>query len=288
MMPLKDKTEAKKKSDEKVSGALSTEEIVSLLNKSNKDFVKESDITSNITNLFKKVTPLNLAKQNQEISSDKKEEVRKDLNEVSEQNKEETEDEGIKEKKPENEKIYTEMEAKKLANDLAKQYYNNGYKLGVKKTTEELQKGEKSLAVTLKNTTDNIFKMTPEFVTELNKSITNLLLNLSKEVLGYEIDNNNKLFQEKIKQVVNSVENSIENIVVFLNPKDFEAIKVYNSKNNLSLSFEINQDAKLERGDMRIKSGSIEMSDIVSKKIKYSIPDEIEKDLEDVKLNAQK
>ena len=39
----------------KISEALSTEEIVSLLNKSNKDFVKESDIASNITNLFKKL-----------------------------------------------------------------------------------------------------------------------------------------------------------------------------------------------------------------------------------------
>ena len=288
MMPLTDKTEAQEKSDEKISGALSTEEIVSLLNKSNKDFVKESDITSNITNLFKKVTPLSLAQKNQEIKSEEKEEETKDLNEVSESNEKQQASDVIDEKKPENEKIYTEAEAKKLANDLANQYYNNGYKLGVKKTTEELQKGEKSLAVTLKNITDNIFKMTPEFVNELNKSITNLLSNLSKEVLGYEIDNNNKLFQEKIKQVVNSVENSIENIVVFLNPKDFEAIKVYNSQNNVSLSFEINQDAKLERGDMRIKSGSIEMSDIVSKKIKFSIPDEIEKDLEDAKLNSQK
>ena len=35
MMPLTDKTEAREKSDEKISGALSTEEIVSLLNKSN-------------------------------------------------------------------------------------------------------------------------------------------------------------------------------------------------------------------------------------------------------------
>ena len=55
MMPLTNKTVAQEKGDEKISGALSTEEIVSLLNKSNKDFVKESDITSNITNLFKKV-----------------------------------------------------------------------------------------------------------------------------------------------------------------------------------------------------------------------------------------
>ena len=288
MMPLTDKTEAQEKNDEKISGALSTEEIVSLLNKSNRDFVKESDITSNITNLFKKVTPSSLAQKNQEITSEKKEEATKDLNEVSESNDKQQKSDVIDEKKPDNEKIYTKAEAQKLANDLAKQYYNNGYKLGAKKTTEELQKGEKSLAVTLKNITDNIFKMTPEFVNELNKSITNLLSNLSKEVLGYEIDNNNKLFQEKIKQVVNSVENSIENIVVFLNPKDFEAIKVYNSKNHLGLSFEINQDAKLERGDVRIKSGSIEMSDIVSKKIKFSMPEEIEKDLEDAKLNSQK
>ena len=122
MMPLTDKTEAQEKSDEKISGALSTEEIVSLLNKSNKDFVKESDITSNITNLFKKITPLSLAQKNQEITSEKKEEVRKDLNEVSESNKKQQTSDVIEEKKPENKKIYTEAEAQKLANDLAKQY----------------------------------------------------------------------------------------------------------------------------------------------------------------------
>ena len=59
MMPLTNKNEALEKSDEKISGALSTEEIVSLLSKSNKDFVKESDITSNITNLFKKIRKKN-------------------------------------------------------------------------------------------------------------------------------------------------------------------------------------------------------------------------------------
>ncbi len=288
MMPLKDKTEAQEKSKEKISGALSTEEIVSLLSKSNKDFIKESDIASNITNLFKKITPSSLAKKNQKIAPGKEEQITNDLNEISEKNNKEPENDVIEEEKPENKKIYTEIEAKKLANDLAKQYYNNGYKLGVKKTTEELQKGEKSLAVTLKNTTDNIFKITPEFIKELNKSISKLLSNLSKEVLGYEIDNNNKFFQEKVKQLVNSVENSIENIEVFLNTKDYEAIKVYNSKNNLSLSFKINQDSKLERGDIKIKSGSIEMSEIVSNKVKFSIPNEIEKDLDTVRLNSQK
>ena len=43
MMPLKENEESTNKV-EKVSGALSTEEIVSLLSKSNKDFIKESEI----------------------------------------------------------------------------------------------------------------------------------------------------------------------------------------------------------------------------------------------------
>ena len=58
MMPLKDKTKVKKEGEEtEVSGALSTDEIVSLLSKSNKDFIKESEISSQITTLFKKLTP---------------------------------------------------------------------------------------------------------------------------------------------------------------------------------------------------------------------------------------
>ena len=62
MMPLKENEESANKV-EKVSGALSTEEIVSLLSKSNKDFIKESEISSTITNLFKKITPKILAKK---------------------------------------------------------------------------------------------------------------------------------------------------------------------------------------------------------------------------------
>ena len=60
-------------------------------------------------------------------------------------------------------------------------------------------------------------------------------------------------------------------------------------KNSSSgLSFKINQDLKLERGDIRLKSGSIEMNDIVSNKVNYSIPNEVEKDLNDINLNSQK
>ncbi len=286
MMPLKDKPKDDKVTQ--ISGALSTEEIVSLLSKSNKDFIKESDISSNITNLFTKLTPSLLAQKNKtkKIDLDKKPSEDEDLNPTEEkidvQNNEKKVDESI----PELEKKYTEQEAKKMANEFAKQYYNNGYRLGVKKTTEELQRGDKALAVTLKNTSDNLFKLTPDFIRELNNSVTNLLSNLCKEILGYEIDNKNKFFQDKILNLTKSVENSIKEVEVFLNPKDLSAISNYNNENNLDLSLKMTSDEKLERGDLRIKSGSIEISDIVSNKIKFSVPSEIESELNNLKVDS--
>ena len=84
-----------------------------------------------------------------------------------------------------------------MANALAKEYYNNGYNLGVKKVKEELEKGEKALAVNLKNLSDNIFAVTPDFVEKLNEQINKFnLKKISVEMLGYEIDNKIKFFNK--------------------------------------------------------------------------------------------
>ena len=172
-----------------------------------------------------------------------------------------------------------------MAKEYANQYYNNGYKLGVKKTTEELQKGDKALAVTLKQTTDNIFGVSEDFAKELNQSINNLISKLCEEVIGYGIDNYSQFFQEKIEKLTSSIENSIKNVDVFLNPKDHDVITKYNNQKNIQLSFKINPDNKLDRGDVRIKSGSIEMSDIVSNKIKFSNSSNLSLDLDQLKDN---
>ena len=278
-MPLKDKTKVKKEGEEtEVSGALSTDEIVSLLSKSNKDFIKESEISSQITTLFKKLTPKTLAQNSQiENSVEKNSQAQISLDE-----KKMVTDDALNDKndevKPEPEKKYTEDEAKRMANEYAKKYYNNGYKLGVKKTTEDLQKGDKALAVSLKNTTDNLFDITSDFTKNLNNSITDLVSNLCKEVLGYEIDNNNQFFQDKIDQLVNSIEISVKDVKVYLNPDDFKSIENYNNENNIKLKINLLSDDKLERGDIKIKSGSIEIGEIVSNKIKFMKSENIEFD----------
>ena len=107
----------KKDQDKKNTGALNTEEILSLLSKTSQDFKKESEITENVSYLFNKKTlkdmalsnSQNLKKTEQPEIVDK--EVKKD--EIEEEKKEET----IEEKK------ITETEAKKMANELAKEYY---------------------------------------------------------------------------------------------------------------------------------------------------------------------
>ncbi len=281
MMPLKKNSSSDQKDSDKikVSDALSTDEILSLLSKNKGDFVKESEISNTITNLFKKVTPAGLAEAKKTVEKEEKK--------IEEDDKipEELVDKELTDIKKEPEKKYTEEDAQRMAKEYAKHYYDNGYKLGVKKTTEELQKGDKALAVTLKQTTDSIFELSPEFVKELNRSINNLISKLCEEVIGYGIDKNVEFFQEKIQNLTSSIENSIKNVQVFLSPEDHDIITKYNDEKKIQLSFTIQPDEKLERGDVRIKSGSIEMADIVSNKIKFSNSNNLPLELEKLKNN---
>ena len=287
MMPLEKKTDSPEVGkQEKVSSALSTEEIVSLLSKSNKDFIKESDISPNIKNLFKRVTPAILAEKKKDLQKNNDQQIDEKVIETSNQEISEK-SEGLPEEKKAPEKIYTEEDAKRLANDYAKKYYNNGYTLGVKKTTEELQRGDKALAATFKRATDAIFQITPKFLEELNDSTTNLINKLCKEVIGVEIDTKSNQFQEKITKLVQSIEGSIKNVEVFLNPKDFSAITDYNTKNKINLSFKVSSDESLQRGDLKIKSNGIEINEFVTDKLKFSSPESIDSDLQRIKDTEQ-
>ena len=272
-MQLKE-NQKKSDQDKQNSGALNTEEILSLLSKTSQDFKKESEITENISYLFNKKTPKDLA-----LSS----EIDHEKNQKPEVNKEIEKKEEIKEKEEEKvieEKKVTETEAKNMANALAKEYYNKGYDLGVKKVKEELEKGEKALAVNLKNLSDNIFTVTPDFVEKLNEQINSNLKKISVEMLGYEIDNKTNQFFNKISELVNSFADSVKNVKIFLNKDDFDSISKFLNEQKITLEQELTIDENLNRGDLKIKSGSIEVANILSKKTKFVQSANIDDDLE--------
>ena len=273
MMQLKE-NQKKSDQDKRNSGALNTEEILSLLSKTSQDFKKESEITENISYLFNKKTPKDLA-LSRRIDHEK--------NQNPEVNKEVEKKEEIKEKEEEKvieEKKVTETEAKKMAHALAKEYYNKGYDLGVKKVKEELEKGEKALAVNLKNLSDNIFTVTPDFVEKLNEQINSNLKKISVEMLGYEIDNKTNQFFNKISELVNSFADSVKNVKIFLNKDDFDSISKFLNEQKITLEQELTIDENLNRGDIKIKSGSIEVANILSKKTKFVQSANIDDDLE--------
>ena len=273
MMQLKE-NQKKSDQDKQNSGALNTEEILSLLSKTSQDFKKESEITENISYLFNKKTPKDLALSRQiDHEKNQKPEVNKEV-EKKEEIKEKEEEKVIEEKK------VTETEAKNMANALAKEYYNKGYDLGVKKVKEELEKGEKALAVNLKNLSDNIFTVTPDFVEKLNEQINSNLKKISVEMLGYEIDNKTNQFFNKISELVNSFADSVKKVKIFLNKDDFDSISKFLNEQKITLEQELTIDENLNRGDLKIKSGSIEVANILSKKTKFVQSANVDDDLE--------
>ncbi len=166
---------------------------------------------------------------------------------------------------------------------MAKEHYDKGYNLGVQKIKEELQKGDHELALSLKNMSDNLFLKTPELTKEINLSVTELLKKSLNEILGYEIDTNTELFQKKVSTIVDSVNSKVDNLEVFLNPKDFEVINNYLNDKKINLPFKLSENPELERADILIKAGSIEVKEIAQKKVKYSDSTHMANDIEKIK-----
>ena len=289
MMPLKEQT-TKNNKDEKGqdSEALKTEEILSLLSKTRQDFIKDQEILEKIPNLFKKKTLIELANISENKKSKDHEAERSEIEKKDEIQK--IEDESITHKDEElekkiDEKKYTEIEAKKMANDLAKEYYNKGYYLGVKKTKEELEKGEQALAVSLKNITDNIFVITPEFSEKITNTLNQKISSVIKEILGYEIDTKTGFFIKKITEL-SEIFDENNKINILLNENDYNSVKKFCTENKINLSFSLLADKSLQRGDLKIKSGSIEVSEIIDDKIKLSQSSTIKKELKNLQEKA--
>ena len=289
MMPLKEQTTENNK-DEKGqdSEALKTEEILSLLSKTRQDFIKDQEILEKIPNLFKKKTLVELANISENKKSKDHEAERSEIEKKDEIQK--IEDESITHKDEElekkiDEKKYTEVEAKKMANDLAKEYYNKGYYLGVKKTKEELEKGEQALAVSLKNITDNIFVTAPEFSEKITQRLNQKISSIIKEILGYEIDTKTDFFIKKITEL-SEIFDENNKINILLNENDYNSVKKFCSENKVNLNFSLLVDKSLQRGDLKIKSGSIEVSEIIDDKIKLSQSNTIKKELSNLQDNA--
>ena len=257
---------------------LNTEEILSIVQKSEKKFNRDTQISGKISRLFKKQPIKEIAKEderqhvqdnNEKVTEenplvDKVEEEIK--SEISDQNTAEPESKNI----VNNLKKYTEEEANTKAKELAKKYYYYGYNLGVKNIKKELLKGENKISIALKNVLDNLFLVSEKLTSELNDSLNKKTFQICNEIIGYEIDSRPEKFLKKITELTKKISNSVKNVKILLNKDDHNLITKHIEvlKKNLSIEFDIDQN--LERGDLRIVSGDIELEEINSEKIRSS------------------
>tara|TARA_B100000989_G_scaffold128388_1_gene95335 strand:- start:8834 stop:9688 length:855 start_codon:yes stop_codon:yes gene_type:complete len=257
---------------------LNTEEILSIVQKSEKKFNRNTQISGKISRLFKKQPIKEIAKEDerQHVQDNNEKVTEKNLlvdkveeeikSEISDQNTTEPESKNI----VNNLKKYTEEEANTKAKELAKKYYYYGYNLGVKNIKKELLKGENKISIALKNVLDNLFLVSEKLTSELNDSLNKKTFQICNEIIGYEIDSRPEKFLKKITELTKKISNSVKNAKILLNKDDHNLITKHIEvlKKNLSIEFDIDQN--LERGDLRIVSGDIELEEINSEKIRSS------------------
>lgn len=277
--------ETKKKFSEE---ALKTEEILSVIKKTNNQFIKEKEISSKISNEFTKSNLLSIAKNNnlkKNIGGEKKNKTssEKDKLEVDisqkqslelKKNKKQTHDQVIKPNIPV--KKYTEAEANKKAKKLADKYYYYGYNLGVKNVKKELSTGKDSVAISLKNTIDNIFLISEDYSKKLNKVINEKIKIICEEVIGYEIESNTENFIKKIETLSRSISKSISESEIILSIDDFNIVSNFLKKHKPQSTIKLKKSSDLKRGDIIVKSGDLEIEQLFSKKIKLLNDSKIE------------
>jgi len=287
-----------KEDSEANESPLNTEEILSILNKTKElNFLKENKIFENFSSEFKSFNLEEIAKKNngdsittQKIEKNIDEKVQKELNtssQVKEENNLESEKIIIDEEElKRQEKIYTQEQHEKLVNDAKEKSFKEGiqkgFEQGEKNIKDELQKGEEAQALALKNTIDNLFYVAPEFLEKLNLTINESIRDICNQILGYKISEIPKQFLEKINNLVSSIESSSNRIVVFLNVEDQKVLNEFlkNNKTLADVTFKI--DETLQRGDLIIKSGGIEINDISSKKVDLISDSNIDKNLKEL------
>lgn len=269
---------------------LKTEEILSIINKSeNLKFEKSNKLLDKISNNFKKYTVNELAKKEKKILEDQPQKTILENEETkiekSEEKQKSLNSENKDDEKKIEEKKYTELEANTLAEKIAQKKYDDGMNDGIKKIKEELEKGEDAIAIALKNTIDNLLYVSPKLMDSLNKNINDSILKISSDLLGYKIDTVPEKFLKKINTLCDSIKNSINRVEVFLSKEDHSSINKHLQKNKSSSEIIFKIKDGLNRGDLVIKSGGIEIKDILIEKIHLSSDTNIENEVSDLSKN---
>ena len=159
----------------------------------------------------------------------------------------------LEEKTKEDDRILQEQKKKEL--------YDKAFEDGKSASELEHKKQLDNSLLALDNARNSMLDLNASHFIKLRDQIAAQILNLSSERAGIEIKALPELFLTKIETLLETVGQTTEKPIVFLNSNDLESIQpsIKDQEDNISLTFKSRDD--LTNGDIVIEIGSILIQD---------------------------
>ena len=130
---------------------------------------------------------------------------------------------------------------------------NKNYIDGSKNDTNE--------AISEINLINTLFKNIREISNEeIENVIKSKVIELAESVIGYQIEKFPDKFLKKIKNSINEIKSINNDIKIYLNDEDFELLNKFVENNKSEISFKLELDSSLGRGDFTIDMGGVVQS----------------------------
>jgi flagellar biosynthesis/type III secretory pathway protein FliH len=164
----------------------------------------------------------------------------------------------LEEKTKEDERILQEQKKKEL--------YDKAFEDGKSASELEQKKQLDNSLLALDNARKSMLDLNASHFIKLRDQIASQILNLSSERAGIEIKALPEIFLTKIETLLETIGQTTEKPIVFLNSDDLESIRpsIKNQEDNIGLTFKSRDD--LTNGDIVIEIGSILIQDTAAER----------------------
>ena len=119
-------------------------------------------------------------------------------------------------------------------------------------------KNDSNEAISEINLINTLFKNIREISNEeIENVIKSKVIELAESVIGYQIEKFPDKFLKKIKNSINEIKSINNDIKIYLNDEDFELLNKFIENNKSEITFKLELDSSLGRGDFTIDMGGV-------------------------------
>ena len=126
------------------------------------------------------------------------------------------------------------------------------------KNNTEVKKNNSNEVISEINLINTLFKNIREISNEeIENVVKSKVIELAEDVIGYQIEKFPEKFLKKIKNSINKIKSINNDIKIYLNDEDLELLNKFIKNNKSEITFKLELDSSLGRGDFTIDMGGV-------------------------------